>query len=112
MYGTEESIPEPEHKLFCVKVGKIQRGSLYEMTRKYWKASLEKASKSTYVLAIKDGRVIAVYKPIEWRYTENVQYKGRIEFVGTEVLDSNYIGKDVRTFYRRGASNPVKYINF
>jgi hypothetical protein len=111
MKDKEGLIPKPEDRLFCVKVGKIQRENLYEMARKYWKASLMKASKATHVLAVKEGKVIAVYNPIEWKYTENARYEGRIEFVGTEIPDSEYIGKDVQAYYGFSA-NPIKYINF
>ena len=109
MIEHEELNPKPEDRLFCVKVGKVHRENLYEMTRKYWKARKEKASLATHVLAIEKGLVIAVYIPIEWIYsTERV---GRIEFVGKEDPQSDYIGKCVDSYYGRSA-NPVKYINF
>lgn len=107
----EELKPKAEDRLFCVKIGKVQRENLYEMTRKYWKARLEKASLATHVLAIKEGKVIAVYNPIEWKYTDDAAHEGRIEFVGTEIVNSEYIGKDVQKYYGLSA-NPIKYINF
>lgn len=105
----ENLIPKPEDRLFCVKVGKVQRENLYEMTRKYWKARIEKASKATHVLAIEKGLVIAVYIPMEWMKSE--EREGRIMFVGKEDLNSEYIGKCVDSFYGFSA-NPIKYINF
>ena len=107
----EELIPNPEDRLFCVKIGKYQRENLYEMTRKYWKARLEKASLATHVLAIQEGVVVAVYHPVEWKYTEDAAHEGRIEFVGTEIHNSEYIGKCVQSYYSFSA-NPIKYINF
>lgn len=109
MYKGEELIPKPEDRLFCVKVGKVQRENLYEMTRKYWKAKIEKASLATHVLAIEKGVVIAVYIPQEWMHSK--EREGRIEFVGKEQPQSDYIGKCVDTYYGYSA-NPVKYINF
>lgn len=102
--------PNPLDRIMCVKVGFVKRENLYEMTRKYWKVTLSRASKSTHVLAIVNGVVKAVYIPQEWRYTEEPAYIGRCEFVGEEDEDSEYIGKSVQEFYGR-SQNPVKYIN-
>ncbi len=100
-----------EDRFFWVKVGKVLRDNLYEMTRNYWKARLEKASKVTHALAINEGKVIAVYHPLEWKYTEEPGHEGRIEFVGTEIPNSEYIGKDAKSYYGFSV-NPVKYIHF
>lgn len=103
-------MPHGSDRIVCVKVGKIVRENFYEMTRKYWKVKLEKASQSTHVLAVVDGIVEAVYIPQEWKYTNDSQHEGRCEFVGKECPNSKYIGKSVKTYYGRSA-NPVKYIN-
>ena len=103
--------PNPNDRILCVKVGKIKRENLYEMTRKYWVVSLEKAELSTHVCAVIDGIVAAVYIPKSWKYTDDIKHKGRCEFVGIQDVHSEYVGKDVRCYYGRSA-NPVKYINF
>lgn len=110
MNNIEELIPRKEDRIICVKVGKIKRDNLYEMARKYWKVDLNRASKSTHVLAIIDGKVEAVYSPEKWFVTENAKYAGRCEFIGELDLDNEYIGKSVKRLYGRSA-NPVKYIN-
>lgn len=102
--------PQPNDRIICVKVGKIRRENIYEMTRKYWKVDLNRAKKATHVLAIVDGIVEAVFIPKTWMYTDNPIYEGRCEFTGIEDTASDYIGKDVRGFYKRGSSNPVRYI--
>ena len=104
----EELIPHKSDCLLCVKVGKVKRENLYEMSRKYWVVNLERASKATHVLGIVDGIVEAVYIPKEWKYSE--EHPGRCEFVGNEDLHSDYIGKSVVEFYGK-SQNPVKYIN-
>ena len=38
---TNVLIPRANDCILCVKVGKVRRESLYEMTRKYWKVSLD-----------------------------------------------------------------------
>ena len=41
-----ELIPNPEDRIVCVKVGKLQRENMYEMARKYWKVRYERVSNS------------------------------------------------------------------
>ena len=106
----QELIAKANDCILCVKVGKVKRENLYEMTRKYWKVSLTRARLATHVLAIVDGIVEAVYIPQTWKLTEDEKQEGRCEFVGKEDLQSEYIGKSVVGFYGK-SQNPVKYIN-
>ena len=108
--NTNELLPKAEDRIVCVKVGKIKRENLYEMTRKYWKVRLERVSRATHVLAVVEGKVEAVYSPKQWFYTKDPKHIGRCEFVGELDLDNDYIGKSVTGLYGRSA-NPVKYIN-
>lgn len=108
MPNIENLNPKDTDRILCVKVGKVRRENLYEMTRKYWKVSLRRASLATHVLAIINGIVEAVYLPLEWKLSE--ERDGRCEFVGTEDIQSEYIGKSVVDFYGK-SQNPVKYIN-
>ena len=62
--------PLAKDRILCVKVGKVIRENLYEMTRKYWKIRLDRASKATHVLAIVNSEVVAVYIPEKWKYTD------------------------------------------
>lgn len=66
----EALIPNPEDRIICVKVGKVKRENLYEMTRKYWKVDITRARKATHVLAIVNGIVEEVYNPVDWKYTQ------------------------------------------
>ena len=34
--ASNELTPNSEDRIICVKVGKVKRENLYEMTRKYW----------------------------------------------------------------------------
>lgn len=105
-----ELIPNPLDRILCVKVGKVKRENLYEMTRKYWVVDINRAKKATRVLAIVDSVVEAVFIPEVWKHTDNPQHHGRCEFIGSEETDSDYIGKSVSSYYGR-SQNPVKYIN-
>ena len=103
--------PIADERLLCVKVSKIARENIYEMTRKYWKLDGCKAAEADYVLAVIDGIVDSVFEPDEWFKTEDPAHTGRWEFIGRPVNESPYIGKSVKSFYGRSA-NPVRYINF
>ena len=103
-------IPDPAHRIICFKVGKVKRENLYEMTRKYWKVNILRASKATHALAIVNGIVEAVYLPYKWYPTENTDSLGRYEFDGEEETQSEYLGKSVNHLYGRSL-NPIKYIN-
>lgn len=105
-----ELIPKNNDRIVCVKVGKVMRENLYEMTRKYWVMKLDRASQATHVVAIIDGIVEAVYIPQEWFYSKDHGKEHRLEFVGREDVYSDYIGKSVKNYYGHSA-NPVKYIN-
>ena len=106
----QDLIPNDSDRIICVKVGKVLRENLYEMTRKYWVMKLERAEKATHVLAIVDGIVKAVYIPEKWYYSKVRGREHRLEFEGKEEPTSDYIGKNVKGFYGR-SSNPITYIN-
>ena len=103
-------IAKDNDRIVCVKVGKVFRESLYEMTRKYWVMKLDRAEKATHVLAVVGGIVKAVYIPEKWYYSKVRGKEHRLEFEGKEEQTSDYIGKSVKGFYGR-SSNPIKYIN-
>ena len=111
MINTEELIPRQGDKIVCVKVGKVRRENLYEMTRKYWVMRLDKASLATHVLAVEKSIVIAVYIPQRWYSSEVPGMEGRLEFDGVEESDSEYLGKSVKSYYGKSL-NPITYINY
>ena len=102
---TIEIEPLATDRILCVKVGKVIRENLYEMTRKYWKIKLERASKATHVL-----EVVAVYIPEKWKYTDDSAHLGRIEFTGVEDAHSEYVGKSVKNIFGK-YPGPTLYIN-
>ena len=110
MASIENLIPKETDRILCVKVGKVIRENLYEMTRKYWKIKLERASRATHVLAIVNSEVVAVYIPHEWKQSDDAAHLDRIEFTGVEDLHSEYIGKNVKNIFGR-YPGPTFYIN-
>ena len=102
---------EPDEKYIIIKTtpGAIMsNGSLYEATRKAWRADLSKARKYKYVLSVIYGIVREVYEVSNWEQFNTT----RIAFVGKETNDSisSLKGKRIPATYRKkGASNPFLY---
>lgn len=103
-------IPQANDRLICFKVGKVMRESLYEMTRKYWSVSYEKAKTMTHALAVVDGIVKSVFVPQKWFLSKDPGKEKKYEFIGYEVSNSPYIGKNVAPYYGK-SQNPITYIN-
>ena len=93
--ASNELTPNSEDRIMCVKVGKVKRENLYEMTRKYWKVDINRARRATHVLAIVNGIVEEVYNPADWKYTEDPKHIGRCEFLGLVLGDMNIKGYGV-----------------
>ena len=83
------------------------RGSTYECARKYWRVSKKRAESINYVLAVSEGVIVAVYKPVRW--VESKVAPRRFEFEGEKVREGDFVGKDVTNLFA-GRSNPVKYL--
>ena len=102
-------------KIMAVNISKLYpnrhdpdgRGSTYECARKYWRASKKRAESMNYVLAVSDGVIVAVYRPVRWM--ESKVMPGRLEFEGEKVREGDLVGMDVSSMFT-GRSNPVKYI--
>ena len=71
---TDVLIPRASDCILCVKVGKVRRESLYEMTRKYWKVSLGRASRATQRVQ-RDRYTVLANKYEENQYQRNESLK-------------------------------------
>lgn len=67
----------------------------------------KRAESMNYVLAVSDGVIVAVYRPVRWM--ESKVMPGRLEFEGEKVREGDLVGMDVSSMFA-GRSNPVKYI--
>jgi hypothetical protein len=86
-------------------------GSLYEATRRAWRAKLERAQNMKFVLSVIGGIVREVYEVDEWYISP--ESENRIEFNGKPACDeiSNlFRGKMIPECYRKkGMSSPFLY---
>ena len=96
---------------------------LYEVTRGVWVLGV-KRSEVRYAFAIANGIVQEVYEVKSWhpagtthyqtRSKSDVDYPGRWEFVGCPgpaAIREKYVGKSVAHYFKKGAANPVMYLN-
>ena len=118
-YAAEEA--EFKHKLLMITINKsASERSIYDATRFAWKINEKKVKEVEFVLAIIQGIIVGVFKPLEWKRAtvENfpefhIDRPDRMGFIGEDSEDSIkklYIRKRVPDEYRkRGAANPIKY---
>ena len=85
--------------------------NIYEKTRKYWRLNPIRAKKADFVLAVFQGVVRAVYKPMSWFPIQDATlFTGtRYAFDGIEIKDSKYLNKDISKYI--GGMSPIRYIN-
>ena len=102
---------EPSEKYVIIKTSVAainERSSLYEATRRSWKANLAKAKKYPYVLSVVNGIVREVYKVDKWYQYDN----DRIAFEGEPTSDPISSLKKHRLpekYRQKGASYPFLY---
>ena len=110
-----------KHKVIMINVNKSKlERKPYEAVRYAWKLNVEKAQKAEYVLAVTNGMVVGVYKPLKWMATTMANFPGigedipgRYGFEGEEApkeIKDLYIGHRVpSSFKKKGAANPIRY---
>jgi uncharacterized protein len=95
--------------------------ALYEATRGVWKIGPDRVR---YALAVYEGMVKEVYEIAHWQPALTTPYTtrkldpalaaGRFEFVGKRAPDGVrhlYLGKSVAAHFKKGAQNPIAYVN-
>ncbi|MCM1220430.1 MAG: hypothetical protein NC548_38690 [Lachnospiraceae bacterium] len=99
----------------------ISEAGLYDITRGYWKISIQRAERAEYAFSVYKGIIKEVYKIEKWLPAGSVPRptlpdaevpEGRYEFVGEIAEDeirNKYIGKSMANLYRWGEANPIKY---
>ena len=114
-------VAEFKHKVLMITINKsITERGIYDATRYAWKISKSKSKKVEFVLAVKQGMIVEVFRPIEWldatieNFPGTIENReGRVGFIGTLASDdvrSMYLRKRVPDEYRkRGSANPIKY---
>lgn len=97
--------------------------ALYEATRGVWKIG-PRRDLVQYALAVFEGVVKEAYEISHWQPALSTRYetrkldpalaRGRHEFVGKRApyaIRQLYVGKSVASYFKKGAQNPIAYIN-
>lgn len=110
-----------KHKVIMITINKsISERDIYNAVRFAWRASLQRARRANFILAVKQGIICGVFVANEWKEATTNNFPllssdrtGRIGFNGNEAdteVSNLYLSKRVPQKYRqRGASNPIKY---
>ncbi|WP_461255907.1 hypothetical protein [Treponema sp. R80B11-R83G3] len=124
-------ISEFPNKCMLVRIPiSITYEKIYDAARRCWKANIDKARSSDYVLAVADGIVQGVFKPEIWHITtvkecekdkkrcnvmrantKRCEVNKRIRFDGVEApaeVKKRYLNKEIPAKYQ-GCRNPVRY---
>lgn len=84
--------------------------ALYELARKWWKASATQVQPVRRVLALVNNQVFAAYEPHRWEAANTPDLLGRVAFHGDVAPDAvQWVGTDVSHLFPPGAANPVRY---
>jgi hypothetical protein len=116
-----------QHNVILINVNRSSDDQeLYDAVRYAWKISPVKARKFDYVLAVRRGLIIGVFKPREWLPATREHFpslaaregygprEGRYGFQGEAAPDdvkSLYLQKCLPpSLLKRGAANPIRYV--
>ena len=86
-------------------------GDIYETVRKYWRVNLSRVQKIPYVLAVKNGIVVEVFKVQQWYRSDMVpdrcMFDGVIapEDIRNRFKDKRLPGK----YIKKGMASPILY---
>lgn len=125
---------EVAHPALLIRVNRLYRfgmdeTELYEVTRGCWKVGSKMRrrtlSRTTYAFSVFHDVVRAVFEIASWHEGRTTPYHvrvferpiplpGRWEFIGKPADDSirtQYVGRSVRNYLKRGHQSPVVYVN-
>jgi len=119
MYAAKEvNIHEPT---ILININKKYRPGmdnreLYDITRKYWRVNTIRANKAGLAFAVYKGIIRGIYsiKTNSWKFSKMENGRRRYEFEGeegNEQIKARYLHKSVSGYRRRGAQNPIQYVN-
>jgi len=109
-----------EDPLILVNLNRLYRremtpNELYEATRKWWVVG-KRREKALYAVPHFQGLTLEVYRIEEWHPSHPSPEHGRKRWAFTgrlapEDVRLQYRYKSVKSFFKRGEANPIKYVN-
>lgn len=96
--------------IFVVSINRSYPGlDAYEAARYAWRISALRARQVEHVLAVKDRRVVGVFRPTEWKAATSANFPGRPDMPGRVAFDgrpsepavaSRFLGKALPAGFR------------
>lgn len=110
------------HRLILISVHRTATDtSLYEATRFAWRIDARRASNAEFALPVIQGLIVGAFEPVEWLEATSENFPGRESMLGRwgfrgreagEPIQKLYVGRRLPAQYRRrGAANPIKYVD-
>ena len=84
---------------------------IYEATRKHWVLKKSKAEKIPVICSVYKGIIREVFESEKWMDSDKI--KGRYMFEGKVASDEirlKYLDKSVKSYLKKGSSNPIRYM--
>ncbi len=91
----------------------MNKEELYKVTRFAWVLNPKRADNAKYAFSVYKGIVIEVYEIDNWKFSI-MEKRKRYEFNGRVAPDdirAKYLDMSVAKCFKKGASNPITYIN-
>jgi len=121
-YEAPEAVIKHKAVLITVNRTVTERESVYAAVRYAWKLDPARAQQAEVVLALKQGMVVGVYIAERWMPATVQNFPGTLEdrpkrwgFLGheapAEIRDQYIRHRLPDSLRRRGAANPVRYVN-
>ena len=121
------SLSEFDRPTAVIKVNRLYRpgisaDELSDITRGYWKTARRKASLCDIVLSVYQGEVKEVYDVDQWVDGQELKMSTNINgyrpgsfgfngHVAPKSIRDKFIGRSVRSLYKKGDQNPVRAFN-
>jgi hypothetical protein len=107
----------PRHPVMLININKMFHRdmtpeALYEATRKSWVVA-DKKDRAVYAIATYRGLTREVYRILRWERLPE-EGENRWGFVGEpaeQEVREEYRYKSILNYFKRGAANPIRYIN-
>ena len=104
---------DPQHPLIVININKrfrrdMDSNQLYEATRSSWVVG-NRREKAEYALASYRGLVREVYKINKWiQVDKRWKFEG---YIASNEVRNLYLHRSLSKYLKKGASNPIRYIN-
>jgi len=110
-------ISDIKEKVILLKINKTYEEGMsgkdvFHITRRAWRINTKRKIKAEYAFGLFNNKIVSIYSITSW-HKDKINPK-RWEFDGETASDfmlDKYLNKEIKRFWKRGQSNPVRYVN-